>query len=112
MSKISILLLSFLIALYISTGNVHGQDDAQHPKIEIALVEVRFTPGTQILITHPDERTEIIDVDVSGKEWVVAQHRAIRSVLQRFYDVGWAIESEILVPNAPRAIYVLKRELR
>ncbi len=112
MNKLSIHQLSLLIALYVCAGTVHAQDNTQHPKTEIAVMEVSFIVGTTILITHPDERTETINVDVKGKDFVFAQHRAIRLALQRFYNAGWVIESEILLSHTPRAIYILKREVR
>jgi len=113
MNKLSIHLLLLLIALYVGAVRVHAQDDTQHPKIELAIVDV-FWGANKILITHPDERTETINFNLTGKgdDRVFAQDRVILSVLQRFYDAGWTIESEIFLPSGLRAVYVLKRKVR
>lgn len=113
MNKLSIPLLSLLITLYVCAGSVHAQNATQHTRTEIAVVDVFF--GTnKICITHPDEKTETININATGKgdEPIFSQHRAIRSVLQKFYDEGWVIESELVVPMGVRAVYVLKREVR
>ena len=67
-----------------------------------------------MFILYPDGRTETILIRLEGKddERFFSQDKPLLELLQRLYQDGWTIESELYHDPTLRGIYILKRTVR
>jgi hypothetical protein len=112
MNKLTVSLVSIMFFLGVSADKACAQSETINAKHEIMMVSV-YGGLNSIYIVHSDDRTEIVQFQRSKEREAILfdQLKALRRVLQRLYDEGWEIASE-LSAEAGIPQYVLKRELK